>query len=423
MENQVHIQPVTIQGRYLWTGNTRVRGLPRSEVVARLGRLSPNYFTIQFMIRGVVYQRHSRNNDVTSGCQDPLADEAIEDLKLSMPLLKDLGVNTLFIYTIDTTKGHDEAMSMLANAGIYVLACLSSPRNSINRNAPFESYTPTLLQNYFAAVDCLAVYPNTLGIIVANEVLNTLASTKGASVIRAVTRDVKRYMRLAAELRDQRVLPVGLSSAKILSIFRDEFKYFTGGDPSEALDFFCFGDYSWVGKASMFISAYDRTLEWFAEAHLPVFFSEYGAKIDGQVRPFQETLAMYSPEMSRVYSGAYVYEFFDGANRYGLVQKNLGGKLDTLKDFQNLKKNLALSPPPETINDWASSEFTATRRPGLPSQSHNWKGEAVLPECPLDWAEIRSHVEDADWVTVDRETANETEGNLADLVEDRLNIR
>ncbi|GKT96557.1 Gas5p [Colletotrichum tofieldiae] len=173
----------------------------------------------------------------------------------------------------------------------------------------------------------------------------------------------------------------------------------------------------------MGISAYDRTLEWFAEAHLPVFFSEYGAKIDGQVRPFQETLAIYSPEMSRVYSGACVYEFFDGVSRYGLVQKDLGGKLNPLKDFQNLKKNLALSPPPDTIDDWASSEFIATRRPGLPPQSHTWKGEAALPECPLDWAEIQSQVEDADWVTVGRETANTTAGELADLVEDRFNIK
>ncbi|GKT42773.1 1,3-beta-glucanosyltransferase GAS2 [Colletotrichum spaethianum] len=94
--------------------------------------------------------------------------------------------------------------------------------------------------------------------------------------------------------------------------------------------------------------------------------------------------------MSRVYSGACVYEFFNGANKYGLVQKNLGGMLDTLKDFQNLKKNLALSPPPETVNDWATDEFTATRRPEMPTQSRNWLGEAVLPECPLDWAVVES---------------------------------
>ncbi|KAK2054032.1 glycolipid anchored surface protein [Colletotrichum caudatum] len=377
MEDQAHMQPVTIRGRYLWTGNTR------------------------FMIRGVVYQRHSRDKNPDSGCRDPLADENVQDLKLSIPLLKELGVNTLFIYIIDATKSHHQAMSILASAGIYVIACLSSPQSCINRTSPLECYTPTLLQNYFAVVDCLAAYPNTLGVIVANSVINTAAGTRGASVIRAVVRDVKRYMALAAELKGERVLPVGLSSAKILNFFRDEFKYFTGGDPSEALDFFCFNEFSWIGNSSMAISAYDRTLEWFAEAHVPVFFSEYGAKTCDQERPFVEALAIYSPEMSRVYSGACVYEFFYGPNRYGLVQKNSDGTLEPLPDFRNLKRNLAPAPPPATLDEWASSECTVAGRPDLPPQSNNWNGDSVLPDCPLDWAEVRSHVEDSDWVRVD----------------------
>ncbi|KAK1955795.1 glycolipid anchored surface protein [Colletotrichum sublineola] len=374
------------------------------------------------MIRGVAYQRHGRYNKLDSGCRDPLADENVQDLKLSMPLLKELGVNTLFIYVIDATKSHEQAMRILANAGIYVIACLSSPQSCINRHSPFESYTPTLLHNYFAVVDCMAAYPNTLGVIAANEVINTAASTGGASVIRAVTRDVKRYMTLAAELHGQRVLPVGLSSAKILNFFRDEFKYFTGGDPSEALDFFCFNDYSWIGTSSLAISGYDRTLEWFAEAHVPVFLSEYGAKTSDQTRPFEETLAIYSPKMSQVYSGACVYEFFYGPNRYGLVQKSPDGALEPLQDFQNLKKNLAPSPPPETLVEWASSEFTAARRPDLPPQSRNWNGEAVLPECPLDWADVRSHLEDSDWVHVDQGAAGAMVDSMADLFKDQVDI-
>ncbi|KAK1975531.1 glycolipid anchored surface protein [Colletotrichum cereale] len=378
---------------------------------------------MKFMIRGVAYQRHIRHNNMSSDCRDPLADETIEDLKLSMPLLKELGINTLFIYIIDPTKSHDQAMRMLASAGIYVLACLSSPQSCIHRNSPLQSYTPALLHDCFAAVDCLAAYPNTLGVIVANEVINTAASTRAASVIRAVTRDVKSYMALAAELKGQRVLPVGLSSAKILNFFLEEFRYFTGGGPSEALGFFCFNEYSWAGTSSMEMSAYDRTLEWLAESHVPVFFSEYGAKTSSQARPFQETLAIYSPEMSRVYSGACVYEFFYGPNRYGLVEKKPDGTLKPLQDFRNLKRNLEPSPPPETVDEWASSEFTAARRPGLPPQSSSWYGEAALPECPLDWAEVRSHVEDSDWVNVEPGAADAMVGRLADLVEDRANIR
>jgi len=393
MEDQARVQPVTISGRYLWTGNTR------------------------FMIRGVVYQQHVRHGNMKHGCHDPLADENVQDLKLSIPLLKELGVNTLFMYIIDATKSHDQAMSILASAGIYVIACLSNPQSCIDRTSPLACYTPTLLQNYFAIVDCLAAYPNTLGVIVANSVINRAANTTGAAVIRAVARDVKRYMALAAELKGQRVLPVGLSSARVMSFFRDEFKYFTGGDPSEALDFFCFNEFSWVGNSSMEISGYSRILEFFTEAHVPVFFSEYGAKTSDQARPFLETLAIYSPEMSRVYSGACVYEFFYGPNRYGLVWKNSDGTLEPLQDFRNLKANLAPSPPPATLDEWASSELTAPKRPNLPPQSSNWNGEAVLPDCPLDWAEIRSHVEDSDWVHVDRGTTDTTVESLAGLFE------
>ncbi|KAK1997447.1 glycolipid anchored surface protein [Colletotrichum falcatum] len=376
------------------------------------------------MIRGVVYQRHSRHSNMDSGCRDPLADENVRDLQLSVPLLKELGINTLFIYVIDAAKSHYQAMGILASAGIYVIACLSSPQSCINRNSPLESYTPTLLQNYFAVVDCLAAYPNTLGVIAANSVINNAAGTRAASVIRAVTRDIKMYMALAAQVKGQRVLPVGLSSSKMLNFFRDEFWYFTGGDPSEALDFFCFDEYSWVGNSSMAISAYDRTLEWFAEAHVPVFFSEYGAKTSDQARPFLETLAIYSPEMSRVYSGACAYEFFHGPNGYGIVQKNSDGTLKPLQDFRNLKENLAPSPPtPETLDEWASSDFTAARRPHLPPQSRHWHGEAVLPECPLDWAEVRSHVQDSDWVHVGREAADGMVESLADLFKDQIDIR
>ena len=73
----------------------------------------------------------------------------------------------------------------------------------------------------------------------ANEVINSGITTQAASVIRAITRDVKNYMSLTADICQQRILPVGVSSSKILNIFKSEFDYLTGGDQSEALDFFC----------------------------------------------------------------------------------------------------------------------------------------------------------------------------------------
>lgn len=88
----------------------------------------------------------------------------------------------------------------------------------------------------------MAAYPNTLGVVAANEVLLHAGHTAGAAVIRALVRDVKRYMALHAASASpdsrQRVLPVGVSSNGVSSIFYDEFRYFTGGNPEEAVDFF-----------------------------------------------------------------------------------------------------------------------------------------------------------------------------------------
>lgn len=165
---------------------------------------------------------------------------------------------------IDPTKSHDAAMDLLAEAGIYVIAvssfvrsfvhpclpnlmyrliheqnqCLSTPHRTIRSSAPNESYIAELLQSFFRAVDCLAAYTNTLGVVVANGVINSFPSVIAAPVVRAVTRDVKRYMVIAAELSGQRVLPVGVSSGHVIALTRLQFEYFSAGDEAEAIDFY-----------------------------------------------------------------------------------------------------------------------------------------------------------------------------------------
>ena len=107
--------------------------------------------------------------------------------------------------------------------------------------APLESYNQELLQHYFSTIDCMAAYPNTLGVLVANEVINSHASTAAAPVIRAVTRDIKRYMALAEEISEQRVLPAGYSAADVRMFTRSTFEYLTAGSQEEAIDFYCVG--------------------------------------------------------------------------------------------------------------------------------------------------------------------------------------
>ncbi|KAI1637248.1 Glucanosyltransferase-domain-containing protein [Biscogniauxia mediterranea] len=323
------VTPITIRGRYFWKGDER------------------------FLIKGVAYRQHDPEKGGPGSSRsipDPLADDQLEDLKLSIPLFKDLGLNTLLVYTIDDTKSHDAAMDLLAEAGIYVLACLETPHHRIDRAAPLASYTPGLVRRYLRAADALARYANTLGLVVASEATDTVAA---AAVARALVRDVRRYMRIlsaagedsgeaAKQEQQQRVLPLGVSASSVLSVLMPQFAYLSadgdGDGDGGAVDFFSFNCYSWCGKSTMEMSGYDAHVSRFAQTPIPVFFSEYGANTVSSPRLFQEARALCSPRMTGVFSGGIVYEFFasaagDSDGGYGLVRrrrrKTYGGERET----------------------------------------------------------------------------------------------
>lgn len=52
---------------------------------------------IQFIINGVVYQPHRVSREAGPSIPDPLTDDQLEELEKSIPLFKELGLNTLFV--------------------------------------------------------------------------------------------------------------------------------------------------------------------------------------------------------------------------------------------------------------------------------------------------------------------------------------
>lgn len=113
--------------------------------------------------------------------------------------------------------------------------------NGAGTTTTFRPYTPQLLQECFAVVECMSQYANTLGLVVANGALSTIYSTAAAPMIKMVIRDVKRYMNVAQEsgAGGQRRLPLGYSASNSRLILRTTFNYFTAGERSETVDFFC----------------------------------------------------------------------------------------------------------------------------------------------------------------------------------------
>ena len=89
-----------------------------------------------------------------------------------------------------------------------------------------------------------AKYDNVLLFFSANEVINEKNMTWCAPYIKAVTRDIKQYMRK----RGHRQVPVGYAAINIPEIDLLSADYFNCGDESAQSDFWAVNDYSWCNS-------------------------------------------------------------------------------------------------------------------------------------------------------------------------------
>lgn len=257
------------------------------------------------------------------------------------------------------------------------------PNQSLNRGAPWESYSSDYLSRVFQVVENFKDFPNLLGFFSGNEVINEESVVEVPQYIRAVTRDMKDYIAKNAA----RPIPVGYSAADVRPMLPDTEAYLScaiAEEPSSKIDLFGLNSYSWCGDVSYETSGYNILVEDFKDTTIPVFFSEYGCN-EVTPRIFTEVGALYGEEMSRVFSGGLIYEFTQEANNYGLVQFNDNNTASLLVDYDNLQQQFgqldiakiqsadpsatALTPPPcaaDLITGEAgnfSTEFTLPQRP------------------------------------------------------------
>ncbi len=184
----------------------------------------------RFYIRGIDYQPGG-----SSQMADPLADSSVCNRDIAE--FKKLGVNTVRVYITDNSQNHDACMNALADAGIYAIIDANNPLYSINRDNPGPSYNAQYLQSIFATIDAFAKYPNTLAFFSGNEVINsTSASTLSAPYVKAVTRDMRKYI----GDRGYRKIPVGYSAADVPTNRMQLAAYMNCGTDDERSDFFAF---------------------------------------------------------------------------------------------------------------------------------------------------------------------------------------
>jgi hypothetical protein len=160
-------------------------------------------------------------------------------------------------------------MLTLANAGIYLALDVNSPAYSLNRGSESAiqiSYNAAYLQSVFATIDTFSKYDNTLLFFSANEVINDNTTSFAAPYIKAVTRDMKSYIKA----RGYRSIPVGYSAADVSENRFQMAQYMNCGDDSIRSDLFAFNDYSWCDPSSFTQSGWSDKVQQFSNYSIPL---------------------------------------------------------------------------------------------------------------------------------------------------------
>jgi len=324
----------------------------------------------QFFMKGVAYQQEVNSNTTSSEADglditDPLADSTscLRDIEY----MKKLDTNTIRVYAIDPSKDHKACMNALADAGIYVVADLSEPGNSINRDN--AEWTTTLYDRYTSVIDELMKYDNTLGFFAGNEVSNQPNNTLASAFVKAAVRDSKAYIKS----KNYRSVGVGYATNDDADIRENLANFFDCGESESAIDFWGYNIYSWCGDSSFEKSGFDVRTKEFEKYNVPVFFAEYGCNTP-RPRQFTEVGTLYGNKMTGVWSGGIVYMYFEEANEYGLATvKN--GKVTTNKDFDNLSKQIAKATPSGVkMADYNPTNTAAASCPKV--TSGKWEAES-----------------------------------------------
>lgn len=329
----------------------------------------------QFFMKGVAYQQDTAAGGGTTTQKedfvDPLAD--VTRCREDIPLLAELGTNTIRTYAINPEADHTVCMNLLQENGIYVVSDLGQPQLSINRDDP--EWNTELFARYKDVVDEMGRFSNVIGFFAGNEVSNNKTNTEASAYVKAAVRDTKAYI---AENSD-RWMGVGYAANDDPDIRIDIAHYFNCGPEESAIDFWGYNIYSWCGESNLQDSGYLDQADFFRNYSVPVFFAEYGCNNDGAAnRIFEETGALYEDEMTEVFSGGIVYMYFQEANDYGLV-KVTGGEAVPNDGFEHLADEHRAADPNGVQEDEYSPDLTPAECPTI---SEVWKVSSELPPVP-----------------------------------------
>lgn len=336
-----------------------------------------------FFIRGVDYQPGGAA--AVNANHDPLSDPTI--CARDIGLFNNLGINTVRVYSVNPDLDHDVCMTLLAQAGIYLVLDVNTPLEGqhLNRYEPWTTYTSTYLEHVFKVVKKFSYYSNTLAFFAGNEIINDEKSAQNSPVfVKQLINDIHLFL----DKQCPRSVPVGYSAADDLNYRVSLSKYLECDDPrfpQGSADFYGVNTYQWCGDQDFESSAYDKLVSDYANYTKPVFFSEFGCN-KVTPRKFQEIEALYSNKMFKTFAGGLVYEFSQEANEYGLVDIDpVTNGVKLLKDFVTLKSQLARNPAPDS-SQISMNSLEKSMRTNIPVCEEKYDNLEIDHDFPADQA-------------------------------------
>lgn len=139
----------------------------------------------------------------------------------------------------------------------------------------------------------------------------------------------------------------------------------------------------WCGESS-FEAAYSNIQGHFAGYNIPAYFSEFGCNVPSP-RVWTEVTAIFSEQMSPVWSGGIAFSYFaaeSDAGSFGMVTVD-GSTVTTSTDFTNLASQYTGVVGPNTPSQ---ADAGSTSFPACPAVNSSFLASTTLPPTPNDAA-------------------------------------
>ncbi|ORY25518.1 putative 1,3-beta-glucanosyltransferase [Naematelia encephala] len=351
--------------------------------ISRTGKYLYDPTGARFYIKGVAYQPEgqlaasSEANNQNGGFPEPSSFvdplSSSQNCTRDIPYLRQLGVNAVRVYSVNSSLNHDACMSMLEDAGIYVMLDVSLPLNgSIDRSSP--AWSTNLLDEYTTTIDAFTKYDNILAFNVGNEVINLVSNTNAAPYVKAAARDIKAYLKSV----NSSAL-VGYSAVDGDADFRNTLaEYMTCGDDDVRVDIYGLNNYEWCGNETLTSSNWNTITQGFSNIAVATYMSEYGC-IFSPPRLWTEVTALFASPVSDVFSGGVAFSYFPTSDGYGMVTfSDDGSSVVVSDDFTRLSAEYNSTNGPNSPAQSASSDTTGT----CPGINATLLASTTLPPTP-----------------------------------------